>query len=59
MKQLPRRNKVSLDLDGWISRNKLAVTSVIAFNIGRIWAMQEVQLAFDEVNSLFFFNFDS
>jgi hypothetical protein len=53
-KQLPSRNKVSLALDGWISTNKLVITSVIAYYIDRIWALGEVQLAFDEVDNLFF-----
>jgi len=58
-KQLPTRNKVSLALDRWTSTNKLAILSVIAYYMDRNWAMQEVQLAFDEVNSLFFFYFNS
>jgi len=33
--------------------------SVIAYYMDRNWAMQEVQLGFDEVNSLFFFYFNS
>jgi len=58
-KQLPSRNKVSLALDGWTSTNALAITSVIAYYIDHNWAMQEVQLASDEVSSLFFFYFNS
>jgi len=58
-KQLPTRNKVTLALDGWTSTNKLAITSVIAYNMDPDWAMREVQLAFDEVNSLFFFYYNS
>jgi len=58
-KQLPTRNKVSLALDGWTSTNRLAVSSVIAYYMDRNWAMWEVQLAFDEVNSLFFLYFNS
>jgi len=54
-KQLPRRNKVSLALDGWTATNKLAITSVVAYYMDRNWAMWEVQLTFDEVNSLYFF----
>jgi len=57
--QLPTRNKVSLALDGWTSTNKFAITSVIAYYMDRNWAMQEVQLAFDEVNSMFLFYFNS
>jgi len=58
-KQLPSRNKVSLALDGWTSTNKLAITSVIAYYMDRNWALREVQLAFDEVDSPFFFYFES
>jgi len=54
-KLLPTRNKVCLALDGWTSTNKLPITSVIAYYMERNWAKWEVQLAFDEVNSLFFF----
>jgi len=58
-KQLPTRNEDRLALDGWTSTNKLAITSVIAYDMARNWAMQEVQLTFDEVHSLFFFHFNS
>jgi hypothetical protein len=58
-KQLPSRNKVSLSLDGWTSTNKLAITSVIAYYMDRHWALREVQLAFDEVDCLFFSRFES
>jgi len=58
-KQLPVRNKVSLALDGWTSPNKLAITSVIAYNMDRNWALREVQLAFDEVYRLFYPRFKS
>jgi len=58
-KQLPTRNKVSLALDGWTSTNKLAIMAVIAYYKDHNWAMREVQLAFDEVSSLFFFYFNS
>jgi len=58
-KQLPTRNKVSLALDRWTSTNKLARTSVIAYYMDHNWPMWEVQLAFDEVSSLFFFYFNS
>jgi hypothetical protein len=30
-KECPSRNKVSLAMDGWISRNKLVITLVIAY----------------------------
>ena len=59
MKQLPSGNEVSIDLDGWISPNKLAIPSVIASYIHRTWALREVQLAFDEVDCLFFSCFES
>jgi len=58
-KQLPTRNKVSLALDRWTSTNKLAITSVVTNDMDRNCAMREVQFAFDEVNSLFFFYFNS
>ena len=58
-KQLPSQNKVSLALDGWTSTNKLAITSVIAYYMDRNWALREVQLAFDEVDRLFFSAFES
>jgi len=58
-KQLPIRNKVSLALDGWISTNKLAITSVIVYCMNRNWALREVQLAFDEVDRLFCSRFES
>jgi hypothetical protein len=53
-KWLPSWNKVSLALDGWTSTNKLAITSVFAYYMGQYWALHEVQLAFDEVDRLFF-----
>jgi len=58
-KQLPLRNKVSLALDGWTSTNKLAMTSVIAYNMDRNWALREVQLSFDEVDRLIISLFES
>jgi len=58
-KQLPSRNKVSLAIDGWTSRNKSAKTSVIAYFTDRNWALREVQLAFDEVESPFFSYFEN
>jgi len=41
-KELPLRNKVSLALEGWTSKHKLAITSVIAYYIDRNWALHEV-----------------
>jgi len=58
-KQLPIQNKVSLALDRWTSTNKLDITSVIAYYMDRNWALHEVQLAFDEVDRLFCFCFES
>ena len=43
-KQLPSQNQVCLALDGWISRNKLTIPSIIAYYIDRNWALHEVQL---------------
>jgi len=59
MNQLPSRNKVSLALDRWTSMNKLSITSVIASNIDRNWALREVQLKFNEVDCLLFSGFES
>jgi len=56
MQQFPTRNKVSLALNRWTATNKLALMSVIAYYMDQDWAMWEVQLAFDDVNSLFFFH---
>jgi hypothetical protein len=53
-KKLPSRKKVSLALDGWTSTKQLAIMSVIAYYMNQNWALQEVQLAFDEVDSPFF-----
>jgi len=58
-KQLPTRHKVGLALDGWTLTNKLAITSVISYYIDHHWAMRKVQLALDEVSSLFCFYFNS
>jgi len=54
MKQLPLQNEVSLTGDWWISTHRSAITSVIAYNMCRNWAVGEVQLAFVEVDRLFF-----
>jgi hypothetical protein len=58
-KQLRSRNKVSLALGRWISRNKLAISSVIACYMDRNWPLQALQLALDEFDSPFFFYFES
>jgi hypothetical protein len=57
-KQLPLQSKVSLDLDGWTSMNKLTITSVIAYYMDRKQALREVQLDFDEDNHLVFTRFE-
>jgi len=57
--QFPSRNKVSLALDCSSSTNKLAITSVIAYNMDQNWALREVQLAFDEVDHQFFSAFEN
>jgi len=53
-KQLLRRSNVSLDLDGWTSTNKLARMSGNANSLDWHWALRELQLAFNEVESLIF-----
>jgi len=58
-KQLPSTNKVSLALDGWTSPNKSALTSVIAYYMDRNWALQDVDLAFNEVDSPIISYFES
>jgi hypothetical protein len=58
-KQLPSRKKISLACNEWMSMNKLAITSVIAYYIDPNWAMQKVQQAFDEVVSPFCSYFES
>jgi hypothetical protein len=58
-KQFPVRNKVCFTLDGWISTNKLASTSIIGYYIDRNGALREVELAFDEVECLFYSHFES
>jgi hypothetical protein len=58
-KELPSTNKVSLALDGWTSTNKSAMTSVIVYYMDRNWALREVQLAFDEVDSPIISYFES
>jgi hypothetical protein len=50
-------NQVSFALDGWTSTNKLAIMMVMANSMDRPWVLQEVQLAFDEVDGLFFSHF--
>ena len=57
-KQLPSPNEVSLAYDGWTSTNTLGIGSVIDYYMDRNWALREVQLAFDEVDHLFFSTFE-
>jgi len=38
--------------------NKLATTLVIAYDMDQNWVLREVQLAFDDVDSAFFFYFE-
>ena len=57
-KQLPIQNKVSLSWGGWTSKNKLAKTSVIAYYMGRNWALREGQVICDEFDHLFCFRFE-
>jgi len=56
-KQLPSLNKVRLALEGWTSTNKITILSVIAYYKDRIWTLCEAQLAFNEVDCLFFAHF--
>ena len=58
-RHLLSRNKVGLALDAWTSPNKPAIMSVIAYYMDRNWALREVQLAFNEVDCLFFSHFES
>jgi hypothetical protein len=58
-KQLLIRNTVSLALDRWTSTDILAIMSVIAWYIDRNLALREVQHAFNEVDRLFCFRFES
>jgi hypothetical protein len=58
-KQLPVRNNGSLALDRWTSTQKLAITLVITYYMDQNWALCEFQLAFDEVDHLFYSHFES
>jgi len=58
-KQLPSQNTVSLALDGWISTNILAITSVITYYTDQNWPLHEAQLAFGDVDHLSFSSFES
>jgi len=56
--QFPSRYKVSLALDGWTSTNNLTATLVVAYNIDQIWAFGEVQLTFDNVDTVIISGFE-
>jgi len=58
-KQLPSQNKACLALDGWTVTHQVAITSVTTHYRDQNWALGEEQLAFDEVDSLFFSMFKS
>jgi len=58
-KQLASHNNVSLASDEWTSPIKPAITSVIAYNMDRNWALREVHLVFNEVEHLFLFRCES
>jgi len=53
-KQLPSRNTVSSALGVLTSTITVAITLGIAYYMDWNWALREVQLAFDEVDCLFF-----
>jgi hypothetical protein len=52
-KQFPSRNNDSLPVASWTSMNKLTKTSVITYSMYWNETLQEVQLGFHEVQSLF------
>jgi len=58
-KPAPSQNKVSLTLNGWTSRNTLAIMSFIAYYRDQNWALHKLQLPFNEVDSLFLSHFKS
>jgi len=58
-KQLLSRDEDSLALDGWTSTNKLAIMSVITYYMHWPSAWREVQIAFNEVDTLFLLYFES
>jgi len=59
MKQLLSRDNVSLALDGWTSTSKLDIPSANAYYMAQKLASREVQLAFDDVDCLFFSRVES
>jgi len=56
---LPSQNNISLTLDWGTSTNKLALTSVTGYYMDRNRSLCEVQLAFDEVDRVFFSPFEN
>jgi hypothetical protein len=54
MKQLPSQNEVTLALDGLPLTKQLTIMSVVAYYMNSIWALQEVQFRFDEIDSQLF-----
>lgn len=57
--ELPSRLTVSLVPDGWISTSKMAIASVTADFIDHNWALRNVQLTFNDIESLFISYFQS
>jgi hypothetical protein len=55
--QFQVRNKVSFAYDRWTSTTKLTIMSVIAYNKDRNWELRDGQLAFNEVDHLFYSGF--
>ena len=58
-KQLPWRKIVCSALETWRPSITLAIMSVIAYYMDRIWGLREVPLAFDEVDRLFISPYES
>jgi len=57
--QLPLQNNRTLDLEAWTSTNNQAKTSVITYFMNHNYALSKVQLAFDEMDRLFFSHFET
>jgi hypothetical protein len=58
-KQLPSPNEISLASDRGTSPNKLAIMTVVAYNMDQNCALHEVQHACIQVVHLFFSRFDN
>jgi len=58
-KQLPSRDKVSVGVDRWTLKDKLAITSVTAYCMNSHWALREVQLTHNKIDTLFCSYFES